>query len=540
MDAHVFAFAPSCEGEAPEHPFHAAYEKFLDITSRLGGEDFSELTHSEVENYVANDGRELLRLLLQDYLNNRGSGRVGETVRGADGVIRSQTRDGMKSSYQSGFGKVSVHRTGYGQRGVSSIFPLDAQLNLPAQAYSHPLQKRVARKAVKESFGGVCKEIEADTGVRIGKRQVEEIVYAGARDFEAFYAQQTPEAIRQQVQDKPIQVLTFDGKGVVMRTEALREATRKKAECQARKPPQGFCRQEKSNRKRRAMVVGLYHIERHRRSPEIVARQFAPLRLVPRQRQPVPKPVAKKLWASLEKPLPTMIEAGFEEALRRDPEQQAEWVALVDGDAAQIACIEKTAKRYGVTLVIILDIIHVLEYLWKAARALFDKEDTSGPLWVADKMSQLLGGQVATVVRSLRRGATVQGLSPKQREPIDECATYLSNHASYLNYPLYLAKGYPIATGVIEGACRHLVKDRMDLTGARWGLVGGEAVLKLRALYINGDFDAYWAFHEKQEYKRNHQSKFMEPSEVRSQLQLIAGGKRQGRPQMDLPTRMTG
>ncbi len=107
-------------------------------------------------------------------------------------------------------------------------------------------------------------------------------------------------------------------------------------------------------------------------------------------------------------------------------------------------------------------------------------------------------------MRNFRRGATAKGMNSTQREPIDQCATYLANHAAYLNYPDYLAKGYPIATGVIEGACRHLVKDRMEITGARWGLEGGEAVLKLRALVINGDFDAYWDFHEQQGQSVTH------------------------------------
>jgi hypothetical protein len=275
-----------------------------------------------------------------------------------------------------------------------------------------------------------------------------------------------------------------------------------------------------------ATVVGLYHIDRHVRRPETVAQQFAPLRLVPQQRNPPPKPVAKKLWASLEQPMQTVIEAGFEEALRRDPTHHAEWVALVDGDLTQIDYIEKAAKKYRVRLVIILDIMHVLEYLWKAAHALFATEEATGTPWIADKIRQLLEGQVASVVRSLRRCATVKGLSPTQREPIDQCAVYLSNHVPYLNYPRYLAQGYPIATGVIEGACRHLVKDRMEITGTRWGLQGGEAVLKLRAPYINGDFDAYWAFHEQQEYERNHQAKFSGVPKARPQLQLIPGGKR--------------
>jgi hypothetical protein len=508
-----------------DQPFHSAYEKFIEITSHLSGKMSCDTTHSEIEAYLETDGRELLRLLLQDHLDNQGGVWVGEAVCGSDGVVRSHKRDHMASGYKSVFGAVRVARTGYSQRGVGSLFPRDAQLNLPAHGYSHRLQKRVAAKAVKTSFEGVVNDIETETGVRIGKRQVEQLVYAAAQDFDVFYAQGCAEEVQQQVHAKPIQVLTFDGKGVVMRQEALREATRKKAEGSAQRPPRGFARQEKSHRKRMATVAGIYHVDRHMRSPQTVARQFAPLRLVPSQGNPTPKPVGKKRWASLEKPMKTVIETGFAEGLRRDPEHQAEWVVLVDGDHTQIDYIEKAANASGVTVVIIVDIIHVLEYLWKAAKALFDLEDSNATQWVAEKIEQLLQGQVHSIVRSLRRRAPLQGLSAQQREPIEQCATYLANHASSLNYPHYLAKGYPIATGVIEGACRYLVKDRMEITGARWGLEGGEAVLKLRALYINGDFDAYWDFHEKQEYQRNHQAKFSEMPKARPPLQIVSGGK---------------
>jgi hypothetical protein len=508
-----------------DQPFHSAYEKFLAITDHLSTEMAGDKTHSEIEAYLETDGRELLRLLLQDHLDNQGSGRVGHAVCGSDGVVRSHKRDHMETGYKSVFGAVRVARTGYSQRGVASLFPRDAQLNLPAHGYSHRLQKRVAAKAVKASFEGVVNDIATETGVRIGKRQVEQIVSDAAQDFDAFYAQGCAEEVQQQVHAKPIQVLTFDGKGVVMRPEALREATRKKAEGSAQRPPRGFARQEKSHRKRMATVAGIYHVDRHMRSPQTVARQFAPLRLVPSKGNPTPKPVGKKLWASLEKPMKTVIEMGFAEGLRRDPEHQAEWVVLVDGDHTQIDYIEKAANASGVTVDIIVDIVHVLEYLWKAAKALFDPEDPKAAQWVGDTIEQLLQGQASSIVRSLRLNETLQGLSAKQREPIEQCATYLANHASYLNYPHYLAKGYPIATGVIEGACRYLVKDRMEITGARWGLEGGEAVLKLRALYINDDFDAYWEFHENQEYQRNHQAKFSEMPKVSPPLQLLTGGK---------------
>jgi hypothetical protein len=508
-----------------DQPFHGAYEKFVEITTHLSAKSKGDETHSDIEAYLETDGRELLRLLLQEHLDNQGGGRVGEAVRGSDGVVRSHKRDHMETGYQSVFGAIRVARTGYSQHGVSSLFPRDAQLNLPRQGYSHRLQKRVAAKAAKMSFEGVAHDIANETGVRIGKRQLEEIVSGAAQDFDAFYAQPCTEEVQQQVAAKPIQVLTFDGKGVVMRHEALREATRKRAEARAPTPPRGFARQDKSHRKRMATVAGIYHIERHVRTPQTVAQQFAPLRLVPRKRSAAPKPVGKKLWASLKESMQTVIETGFAEGQRRDPTHRAEWVVLVDGDLTQIDDIERTAHSLGVSIVIIVDIMHVLEYLWKAAKAWLPSDDPKVAQWVGDKTLQLLQGEVKSIVHNLRRGATAKGMNSKQREPIDQCATYLANHAPYLNYASYLAKGYPIATGVIEGACRHLVKDRMEITGARWGLEGGEAVLKLRALGINGDFDAYWDFHEQQEYQRNHRAKFSEMPIARPPLQLISGGK---------------
>ena len=169
--------------------------------------------------------------------------------------------------------------------------------------------------------------------------------------------------------------------------------------------------------------------------------------------------------------------------------------------------------------------MHALAYLWKAAQVRFALDDPQAAPWVAEQIERWLHGPVRPLVRSVRRWATVQGLSPKQREPIDQCTTSLANHLPSLNSPDSLAKGSPIATGVIEGACRSLVKERMEITGARWGLEGGEAVLKLRALGIKGDFDASWTFHETQEYQRNHQAKFAEMPPARAHLKLVSGGK---------------
>ena len=162
----------------------------------------------------------------------------------------------------------------------------------------------------------------------------------------------------------------------------------------------------------------------------------------------------------------------------------------------------------GIALVIIIDFIHVLEYLWKAARSFFDKGDSEVEAWVLTRARAVLDGEASSVAAGIRRAATKRGLEKKKRKGADDCADYLLNNKEMLKYDVYLAAGYPIATGVIEGACRHLVNDRLGITGARWGLQGAEAILRLRALRTSGDFEEYWRFHRRQELERNHLGRY--------------------------------
>ena len=408
---------------------------------------------------------------------------------------------------------------------MARLLPREAPLHLPAQGSSHRLQKRGAAQAVTSAFAGVVHASATEPGVRLGTRQGEPIVDAAAQDFDALYAQGCSEAVQQPAPAKPMQVLPCEGKGGVMRPEAWREATRTQAAARAQRPPRGLARQEPSHRKRMATGVGLSHVDRHRRSPQTVARQFAPLRLVPSKGNPAPKPVGTKRGASLEKPRKTVMETGGAEGRRRAPEPQAEWVVLVDGDHTPIDGIEQAANASGVTVAIMVASRPGLAYLWKAANALVDPADSNAAQWVGEKIAQRRQGQGNSMGRSLRRSAPLPGLSAQQREPMEPCATSLAHHASSRNSPHSLAQGYPIATGVIEGACRSLVTERLERTGARWGLEGGEAVLTLRALSLHGAGDAYGDCHEKQAYQRHHQAKFSEMPTARPPRQIVSGGK---------------
>jgi len=252
-------------------------------------------------------------------------------------------------------------------------------------------------------------------------------------------------------------------------------------------------------------VASVYTIAPFVRVPEDIVRELKP------KAEPLParpRPEDKRVWASLEQAPETIVGQMFEEAKRRDPKHTKQWVAVVDGNKTQIKLLEAAATKEGRQVTVILDLIHVLEYLWDAAWAFHEEGDPNAEVWVQERLVDILLGNSSQVAAGIRRSATRRELSAKEREPVDSCADYLINYRKFLHYDQYLAAGYPIATGVIEGACRYLVKDRMDITGARWSLRGAEAVLKLRSLLASGDFDEYWEFHLRQEYLRNHASHY--------------------------------
>jgi hypothetical protein len=201
----------------------------------------------------------------------------------------------------------------------------------------------------------------------------------------------------------------------------------------------------------------------------------------------------------------------FNQADQRDPTHRRTWVVLVDGARHQLDLIRAEATRRNLTIHILVDLIHVLEYLWKAAWCFYSDADPAAEPWVAGHALKILAGDVDAVITTLQTQAADAGLTAHQRGGIDTCIGYLTAKRDLLGYDTALARGWPIATGVIEGACRHLVADRLDITGARWGLEGAEAVLKLRALWTNGDFPAYWQFHLRQEHRRVHQARYQHP-----------------------------
>jgi hypothetical protein len=489
-------------GPASVEAFAASRGLFETVLAWLEGRQAGGLEHSELEAQLQADARELFRQMFQDHLDLRAvrEQRIAD-VADADQVAHPSIEPGHTRGLATVFGQVRVTRIAYRARGWTNLHPADGVLNLPEEEYSHGLRRLAAIESSRGSFDGAVEAIERGTGQQVGKRQVEQLARRSAVDADRFYSQRQPPAGSS---SDPL-VLSCDGKGVVMRHDALRAATAAAAAKTRPKLTTRLSKGEKRNRKRLAEVGTVFDAKAARRtSADILPTSDT------ERAQARPGPVTSNKWltASVVADAASVVAQIFAEADRRDPDHARTWVALVDGNNHQIDRITAEAHARTLQVTIVIDFIHALEYIWKAAWCFHREGDPAAEEWVRHHARAVLDGKATRVAGAIRRAATLAGLDDAQRAGADACAVYLTNKARYLDYPTALANGWPIATGVIEGACRHLVKDRMDLTGARWGLPGAEAILKLRAIRSNGDFDSYWAYHLAQERHRVHESRY--------------------------------
>jgi hypothetical protein len=481
--------------------FLGAKEQMHEMEERLRSKAAFADDHTHLETYVRDDGREFERRMLQAHLDLRAARERLVEVHGADGVQRTARRQRTRT-LRTVVGTVAIKRWAYEARGVDALHPADAALNLPDDLYSFGVRRLVAEEACKVSFDAVVEQTKKILGVAVPKRQVKELTMRAARDFTAFYATRAVVA----EDTAALLVFGFNGKGVVMRREDLRDKAKKAAETSKHKLETRLTKGEKRYRKRMAQVATIYTVDRWVRTPMDILHDLRAERPIA---TPRPRPVNKRVLASLEVGPKKVIDEAFADGLRRDPERKRCWVVLVDGSREQLWQVKKAVKEVGVDVTIILDLIHVLEYFWKAAHC-FHKEGTPAlEQWVNQRLLALLQGRAAgAFAKDLRRWAARRKLDEDRQRVIRGCIRYLVNNGKLLHYDRAMAAGLPLATGAIEGACRYLLQDRLDITGARWSLRGAEAVLKLRALRSSGDFDEYWAFHLAQERARNHEARY--------------------------------
>ena len=477
---------------AQETAFARSRVVFARAEEWLAGPGAAGLGHAVLEEELLVRGQQIARQLLQDFLDARAAAEPRrERVTGPDGVCRRRAERGHARTLASVLGPVTVRRIGYRAPGARNAYPADAELSLPPGRHSHGLAKMTACEAARGSLGQACAQVRSRTGCTLGTRQAQELVRAAAADFAGFYAAWP----RPGPGTGQVLVLSCDAKGVRMRPGQLRPRAGRAARTAVPKQDGRLSQGEVRTRKRMAATGAVFVITP---VPRTAGDILGP-------GPPGPRAAGTWLTASVSATTAEVVAAVFAEADRRDPARQARWIALADGNKDQIARIQAEAAARGITVTITCDLIHLSEHLRDAAWCLFPQASPDAGPWVRARIAALLDGGpagAAAAAAALRDAAAGRGKA--RRTTIEKTAAYLQAKAPYLDYPAALAAGWPIATGVIEGACRHLVKDRMDITGARWGVHTAEAILQIRALLANGDWDAYWAWHLHREHERNH------------------------------------
>jgi hypothetical protein len=416
------------------------------------------------------------------FLASHGTGDLGATLTLPDGRQVARLNELHLRRYVSIFGEFKLQRTAYGSReGQALAFvPLDNRLQLPSGVFSFLLQDWDQSLANEQPFGQVSETIERMLRLKQSVDSLEGVNRQMAQDVGMFRdLQGSPPA----AEEGQIVVVSADGKGIVIRGQGT------KTVCGGERPAG-----QRANQKRMATVAAVYTIDRYVRTPdEVVAALFRDRDDEPQKR---PVPCHKRLWASLPqegaKPrssIAVVFDWVWWEFAQRNPRLARPTVCLCDGqEALWQACADSVLDDHRIE---ILDLLHVTPRLWAAAKLLYGAKSHAVVPFVRQRVTQVLEGKVATVIRTMRRLAKERGVGAAKRKALGRICGYLHKHRRRMQYDEYLRQGYPIASGVIEGACRHLIKDRMERAGMHWTMAGAQAMLDLRSVWIGGYWDAF-------------------------------------------------
>ena len=455
-----------------------ADQNFKALVAYVRGAGQTEEAHV-VEKHLFREGMAMHLALLGAYFAQQEGGQVGSAV-AVEGVGELGLEREKKRRYLSVFGELELHRAYYHEDGQGGVFPLDEATNLPERTYSYLVQELVERNAARLTYAEAVQQLEELFGWELPKRSVEAMAPEASRDVDAFYqAEGTPDPET----EAEILVVAVDGKGVPMKKDEVAEK------------PVRLKKGEKRQQKKQATVAATYTIAPQERTVEEVVGEIE--RDGETASAERPRPQNKRVRATMEGK-DDAFEWVQEEVERRDPEGEKQRVCVLDGDAA----LWRRAVKALVGFIFILDIFHVLEYLWEAAHLFYAEGSAEAWAFVRHRLQILLEGKVGYVIGGLRQMLTKRGLQGHKRNRLEKVIGYLERHRQYMRYDEYLALGCPIGSGAVEGACRHLVKDRMEGAGMRWTKAGAEAILKLRAVYLNGDWDRFWVYHVAQEKER--------------------------------------
>jgi hypothetical protein len=481
----------------------APAEQFAGLAAWAAGEA-AYLDHGEREKVIGDEGRELQRLLLQATFDiDAAREERAAQVTSAAGIRHGTVEDGHGRGVTSVFGSVRVTRKAYRNRREPNMYPADARQVLPDDPYSMGMRALAAFHLAAGGFGQAQEVIKARTGVTVGRAQLTGLAEDLAGWTDDFYAGRSRDAAGEQQPEGDVIMMQGDGKGIAMRPEHRRNAGKENG--------------TRPGIKKMAEIVAVADFSPAVREPEDVA---AP----PARRQAHPGPKARDKWvsASVTESIGDMIAAAFDEADRRDPERVRQRVFLVDGNKQQITAIEDQAAGRGLKVPVLIDYIHVSGYIGKAAAALHPGDPQAAGQWADGQLLRVLHGRAKAVAATIASVAAKTRASSRTRHldltDMDRAVTYLTNNQQHMKYDKALAKGWSIATGMIEGACRFVIEDRFGITGARWSPDGAEVILKLRAVVVNGDLDDYMNYYKERYRAERHLARYDEDTIERLNL----------------------
>lgn len=434
--------------------------------------------------------------LLMAFVRQAGDGDVGETVSVSADVKTSapvvegesvrETRTWRRleqlhtRSYHSIFGGLTIPRHVYGTREDQKIevVPLDARLGLPLGKFSYVLEDWQQRMCLKESFLEATGNLSDLLGVAPSVRAAE-VMNRKMAEFAPGFRQEQPTPPADE--EGELVVFTADGKGIPMRRPGA-----------AKQPPsKRRAKGEKANKKQMSYVGAVYTIDRFVRTPDDVLEELSRTEAKTHRPKPRHKHVAAEMTRVIEgeecNGRVSLFGVLSDEALARNHDQNKPVVAVMDGERA----LWEVLKFFLPKAIGILDIFHVSERLWQVAHIFHPENSPSAGAFVTHRLRLLLEGQVGRVIGGLLQIRSKHRLTAAKLAVLNATIGYFENNRDHMRYNDYLASGYPIGSGVAEGACRHLVKDRMEQTGMRWTVEGAQALLNLRAMYLNGDWKTF-------------------------------------------------
>jgi len=463
---------------AQEKHFIKATEEFKAMVEWIDQADEEGLRIDQVERDLFARLLALGFSLLEAYVAKYGCGDAGETLQREDRTLR-RSSEPHRRRYVSIFGELSLERFVYAIRPKQKIerAPLDEQLGLPQGEWSYVLEDWLQKLCVKDSFDEGVQTLYDWLGVKLNVRGAEAINRRMAKHAESYRESQSSPPVKDEGE---IIVLAGDGKGVPMR-RPLEERT-----SHSKRRGKG----EKKNKKQMAYVGAVYTIDRYPRTADDVVDE------VQREQRAAdrPQPQHKRVWVEMTQQREDALANGKTrlfarlgiEVESRETDQDQPIVCLMDGERALWAAMRQWLPERTIG---ILDLYHVMEYLWKAAHCFHAEKSQAAEEFVTARLRMLLDGKVGYLIGGLRR--KLAGLCGVKHKRLLTVIGYLENNRSHMRYGEYLAAGYPIGSGVIEGACRHVVKDRMELSGMRWTVDGAQAMLYLRSIYLNGDWQEF-------------------------------------------------